>query len=219
MLVLFGTLSPGEMLVEKRWPLISGMPDLERLRIAVDDPVFRHRIALKRSAFGRRTSSVVQRRGRTTGMDIICSAARRRGKRPCGTLWLSVRRHVIISTPVGPEPSRRLISCEAPKSSRRSSDRDAPPIATSPVTTLQDQLRRALGETYTIDREIGRGGMATVFPARDEKHHRNVALKVLDPELGAVLGAERFLSEIRVTAALQHEPTACPPPRALCVDR
>lgn len=87
------------------------------------------------------------------------------------------------------------------------------------MTTLQDQLRRALGETYTIDREIGRGGMATVFPARDEKHHRNVALKVLDPELGAVLGAERFLSEIRVTAALQHEPTACPPPRALCVDR
>jgi eukaryotic-like serine/threonine-protein kinase len=72
------------------------------------------------------------------------------------------------------------------------------------VTTLQDQLRRALGETYTIDREIGRGGMATVFLARDEKHHRNVALKVLDPELGAVLGAERFLSEIRVTAALQH---------------
>jgi serine/threonine-protein kinase len=72
------------------------------------------------------------------------------------------------------------------------------------VTTLQDQLQRTLGETYTIDREIGRGGMATVFLARDEKHHRSVALKVLDPELGAVLGAERFLSEIRVTAALQH---------------
>jgi serine/threonine-protein kinase len=72
------------------------------------------------------------------------------------------------------------------------------------VTTLQDQLQRTLGETYAIDREIGRGGMATVFLARDGKHQRSVALKVLDPELGAVLGAERFLSEIRVTAALQH---------------
>jgi len=87
--------------------------------------------------------------------------------------------------------------------SRRSSDRVHHP-GTPPVTTLQDQLQRTLGETYTIDREIGRGGMATVFLARDGKHQRSVALKVLDPELGAVLGAERFLSEIRVTAALQH---------------
>src|SRR5207342_3825616 len=50
----------------------------------------------------------------------------------------------------------------------------------------------------------GRGGMATVYLARDVKHDRRVALKVLSPELGAVLGAERFLSEIRVTATLQH---------------
>jgi serine/threonine-protein kinase len=70
--------------------------------------------------------------------------------------------------------------------------------------TIRDQLQQSLGDTYIVDREIGRGGMATVYLARDEKHHRNVALKVLDPELGAVLGAERFLSEIRVTAALQH---------------
>src|SRR5678815_1409931 len=97
----------------------------------------------------------------------------------------------------------RFISREAPMWSRQSSDRVHHP-GTPPVTTLQDQLQRTLGETYTIDREIGRGGMATVFLARDEKHHRSVALKVLDPELGAVLGAERFLSEIRVTAALQH---------------
>src|SRR5205814_956182 len=52
--------------------------------------------------------------------------------------------------------------------------------------------------------EIGAGGMATVYLARDLRHHRQVALKVLNPELGAVLGVERFLAEIRVTANLQH---------------
>jgi serine/threonine protein kinase len=57
---------------------------------------------------------------------------------------------------------------------------------------------------YEIDREIGRGGMATVYLARDVRHARRVALKVLNPDLGAVLGAERFLAEIRVTANLQH---------------
>src|SRR5581483_2328889 len=66
------------------------------------------------------------------------------------------------------------------------------------------QLNRALSERYAIEREIGRGGMATVYLARDVKHDRRIALKVLDPELGAVLGVERFLSEIRVTANLQH---------------
>src|SRR2546423_5093205 len=66
------------------------------------------------------------------------------------------------------------------------------------------QLNAALAGRYVIDREIGRGGMATVYLARDVKHARNVALKVLNPELGAILGAERFLSEIRVTANLQH---------------
>src|SRR5687767_14241387 len=62
----------------------------------------------------------------------------------------------------------------------------------------------ALTGRYEIEREIGRGGMATVYLARDVRHARHVALKVLKPELGAVLGAERFLSEIRVTANLQH---------------
>src|SRR6185295_9704037 len=66
------------------------------------------------------------------------------------------------------------------------------------------QLAAALAGRYTVDREIGRGGMATVYLARDVRHNRKVALKVLNPELGAVLGVERFLAEIRVTANLQH---------------
>ena len=65
-------------------------------------------------------------------------------------------------------------------------------------------LTTALVDRYELEREIGRGGMATVFLARDRRHGRRVAVKVLDPELGAVLGGERFLSEIRVTANLQH---------------
>ncbi len=67
-----------------------------------------------------------------------------------------------------------------------------------------DQLNAALAGRYVVDREIGAGGMATVYLARDLKHDRNVALKVLLPELGAILGAERFQSEIEVTANLQH---------------
>ena len=69
---------------------------------------------------------------------------------------------------------------------------------------VMPQLRTALADRYLIEREIGSGGMATVYLARDVKHNRKVALKVLDPELGAVLGAERFLSEIQITANLQH---------------
>jgi serine/threonine protein kinase len=69
---------------------------------------------------------------------------------------------------------------------------------------VADQLNARLTGRYAIERELGRGGMATVYLARDLKHDRRVALKVLDPELGAVLGGERFLSEIRVTAHLQH---------------
>ena len=66
------------------------------------------------------------------------------------------------------------------------------------------KLNEALVGRYIIEREVGRGGMATVYLARDARHQRQVAIKVLDPELGAVLGAERFLGEIRVTANLQH---------------
>jgi serine/threonine-protein kinase len=65
-------------------------------------------------------------------------------------------------------------------------------------------LNTSLAGRYILEREIGRGGMATVYLARDVRHDRRVAVKVLNPELGAVLGVERFLAEIRVTANLQH---------------
>jgi tetratricopeptide (TPR) repeat protein/TolB-like protein len=66
------------------------------------------------------------------------------------------------------------------------------------------QLREALRDRYLVDREIGQGGMATVYLARDLKHDRPVAIMVLRPDLAAVLGGERFLREIRLTAQLQH---------------
>ena len=67
-----------------------------------------------------------------------------------------------------------------------------------------ERLRAALSDRYTVDREIGAGGMATVYLARDVKHDRDVALKVLRADLSAVIGAERFLSEVRITAKLEH---------------
>src|SRR5881409_832728 len=67
-----------------------------------------------------------------------------------------------------------------------------------------ERLRNALSQTYTIDRELGRGGMATVYLAQDSKHERLVALKVLHPELAASLGPDRFLREIKTAAKLNH---------------
>src|SRR5262245_16041275 len=67
-----------------------------------------------------------------------------------------------------------------------------------------DQLNTGLDGRYAIERELGAGGMATVYLARDLKHDRRVALKVLRPELAAVIGADRFLAEIKTTANLQH---------------
>jgi serine/threonine protein kinase len=65
-------------------------------------------------------------------------------------------------------------------------------------------LTAALANQYHVERELGAGGMATVYLAHDLRHNRQVALKVLKPELAAILGAQRFLKEIQVTANLQH---------------
>ncbi len=73
-------------------------------------------------------------------------------------------------------------------------------MSTDPIT----RLNTALEGRYRIERELGAGGMATVYLAEDLKHDRQVAIKVLRPELAAVVGGERFLSEIKTTANLQH---------------
>src|SRR5688500_4543198 len=70
--------------------------------------------------------------------------------------------------------------------------------------TVVGKLAPAVADRYRIEHEIGSGGMATVYLARDLRHDRDVAIKVLHPDLGAALGANRFLAEIRMTARLQH---------------
>jgi eukaryotic-like serine/threonine-protein kinase len=72
------------------------------------------------------------------------------------------------------------------------------------MTDSIDRMAEALADRYHIERELGAGGMATVYLAQDVKHDRKVAIKVLRPELAAVLGADRFVQEIKTTAALQH---------------
>src|SRR2546422_4531410 len=67
-----------------------------------------------------------------------------------------------------------------------------------------ERLGQALAGRYALERQIGAGGMATVYLARDLRHERAVALKILAPDLAAALGPERFLREIRLTARLQH---------------
>ena len=72
------------------------------------------------------------------------------------------------------------------------------------MTDLLVRVKAALVERYAIERELGQGGMAVVFLAKDLKHRRAVAIKVLRPELAMALGAERFLGEIETVAALAH---------------
>ena len=72
------------------------------------------------------------------------------------------------------------------------------------MTDPQGRLTAALTDRYRIDRELGQGGMATVYLAHDLKHDRAVALKVLRPELAVTLGLERFQTEIKTTARLHH---------------
>jgi serine/threonine protein kinase len=72
------------------------------------------------------------------------------------------------------------------------------------VTDTVASLQKAVEDKFAIEREIGHGGMALVFLARDTRYDRRVALKVLRPELAASIGAERFLREIQIEASLQH---------------
>jgi eukaryotic-like serine/threonine-protein kinase len=72
------------------------------------------------------------------------------------------------------------------------------------VSELLDHIQQTLGDRYLIERELGRGGMAFVYLARDRRYERQVAVKVLDPDIATAVGAERFLREIRITAQLQH---------------
>jgi serine/threonine protein kinase len=72
------------------------------------------------------------------------------------------------------------------------------------MSKVPEDLRAALADRYELEREIGRGGMATVYLARDVKHGRNVAVKVMRPDLAASLGSDRFLREIEIAAKLQH---------------
>ena len=72
------------------------------------------------------------------------------------------------------------------------------------MTDVVERLTAALSDRYAIEKELGNGGMATVYLAEDLKHKRKVAVKVLRPELAAVLGAERFVQQIPTTANLQH---------------
>jgi serine/threonine-protein kinase len=72
------------------------------------------------------------------------------------------------------------------------------------MSDLLTVLTESLAGTYAVERELGRGGMATVFLAQDVKHGRHVAIKVLHPELASSMGAERFQREIEIAARLQH---------------
>ena len=72
------------------------------------------------------------------------------------------------------------------------------------MSELRDRTSGILSHLYAVERELGRGGMATVYLALDRKHHRRVAVKVLHPELAAAVGSERFLREINIEANLQH---------------
>ena len=69
---------------------------------------------------------------------------------------------------------------------------------------VPQDLKQALADRYDLDRVIGRGGMATVYIAKDIKHRRDVAVKVLRPDLAAMIGTERFLKEIEISASLTH---------------
>jgi eukaryotic-like serine/threonine-protein kinase len=101
---------------------------------------------------------------------------------------------------LSPSPATPYLRPDPAASSSRTSTTRGMPVS----HTSFDRLTAAFAGRYRVERELGSGGMATVYLAHDQKHDRRVAVKVLKPELAAVLGAERFIVEIRTTASLQH---------------
>ncbi|MEO7966626.1 MAG: serine/threonine-protein kinase, partial [Gemmatimonadaceae bacterium] len=98
-----------------------------------------------------------------------------------------------------PEDKRQL---DAPNEPRA---REVGRVSEGDLTSeMAVRLATAVQSRYTVERELGRGGMATVYRARDLRHRRQVAIKVLYPELSAILGPDRFLKEIELTASLHH---------------
>jgi TolB-like protein len=119
----------------------------------------------------------------------------------------------VADTPPPPQSSSSDTPPPAPRPAKPPLEPPEPPIITTAERRGQDptansptaqRLKKELDGRYEIIRELGRGGMATVFLAKDSKHGRNVAIKVLHPELSASIGGDRFEREIRVVAALQH---------------
>jgi serine/threonine-protein kinase len=110
-----------------------------------------------------------------------------------------------MNSPEAPKCTRRRSgpASSAPGARRRIIS-GSPPIQEQDLNGPQARLTTALADRYRIERELGQGGMATVYLAQDVRHDRLVALKVLRAELAAVIGASRFLAEIKTTANLQH---------------
>ena len=111
---------------------------------------------------------------------------------------------------VSPLAAKSVVQSFANQVPERGDDggRHSAPVSRSALSDqmldVLSRLTTALADRYRLDRELGAGGMATVYLAHDLRHERDVAIKVLHPDLGAALGGERFLTEIRTTARLQH---------------
>ena len=118
----------------------------------------------------------------------------------------AVRRDAVVAAACGDDDALRLevVSLLAAHVDIADDFLEGPVAAPPVVSPLALRLAAALAGRYAIDREIAQGGMATVYLARDLKHERRVAIKVLRDELAAAVGAERFLAEIHVTATLRH---------------
>jgi eukaryotic-like serine/threonine-protein kinase len=120
------------------------------------------------------------------------------------------RRDVVVAAACGDDQALRrevesLLAAHVDDADDHFLERPAAEVLGVPeLPPLAARLARALEGRYVIEREIARGGMATVHVARDLRHGRRVAIKVLRDEIAAAIGADRFLEEIRVTASLQH---------------